>query len=148
MKELKLSEGQMKELVETYDLYMDGIDFFLNIETGEIVTLNSFDPDDEDKELSEIIDEGFNEVYFRVPSRESHAGYRDMSDFAETVDNEKLRTKLVHVLDGSEKIFRKFKDTLASDEQELERYYQFVEVRNRQRVIQWLESKGFRLEVK
>ncbi|MDT3428425.1 hypothetical protein J2Z22_004017 [Paenibacillus forsythiae] len=127
---------------------MDGIDFFLNIETGEIVTLNSFDPDDADKELSEMIDEGFNEVYFRIPCRESHEGYRDMSDFAETVVNEQLRNKLVHALNGSKKIFRKFKDALASDEQELERYYHFVEVRNRERVIQWLESKGFCLEVK
>ncbi|UJF34630.1 hypothetical protein [Paenibacillus hexagrammi] len=65
MSDLKLTEHQWKEFVETYDMYMDGIESFLNAETGELVTLRTYDMDDEDEELSEIIDEGFNEIYFR-----------------------------------------------------------------------------------
>lgn len=147
MKELKLTEQQWKELVETYDIYVDGIEFFLNVETGEIITLRSYDMEDEDEELSEIIEEGFNEIYYRVPHRESEEGYIDMVDFTETVSNEKLRKRLNDVLIGGRKIFRRFKDTLSSDSSELQRYYAFSESRNRERVMEWLQDIGFRVEV-
>ncbi|MGM1050407.1 MAG: UPF0158 family protein [Bacillota bacterium] len=142
MKELKLTEHQFHEIVDSYDTYVDGIDFFLNIDTGEVVTLCTFDQDEEDEELSEIIEEGFNEIYFRIPHRESNKGYVDMVDFAETVADEHLRVRLLNVLNGGKKIFRKFKDTLSSDGHELERYYLFVSNRNRERVMDWLESMG------
>ncbi|KIL37219.1 hypothetical protein SD71_00310 [Cohnella kolymensis] len=90
MQELKLTERQLQELIETYDMHVDGIEFFLNIETGDIVTLNSFDRDEEDQLISEIIEEAFNEIYYRMPYRESEEGYMDMFDFAETVSNEKI----------------------------------------------------------
>lgn len=104
MKELILTERQLQDLIETYDMYMDGIEHFLNIDTGEIVMTNRYDRDDEDEELSEAIEEGFNEIYFRIPCRESHEGYLDMEDFADTVTNEKLRTKLFNVLIGGKNI--------------------------------------------
>ncbi|SCW76703.1 Uncharacterised protein family (UPF0158) [Paenibacillus tianmuensis] len=71
----------------------------------------------------------------------------DMEDFADTVPNEKLKTKLFHVLSGGKKIFRRFKDTLSSDARELDRYYQFVESRNKERVMDWLESIDVNLKV-
>ncbi|WNS40851.1 hypothetical protein [Paenibacillus sp. MMS20-IR301] len=40
----------MRELVDTYDTYVDGIDFYLNIETGETVFLSDNDPDGEEME--------------------------------------------------------------------------------------------------
>jgi hypothetical protein len=140
LKELKLTERQLQELVETYDMHMDEIEFFLHIDTGDVITLTTFDRDAEDMELNDAIEEGFNETYFRIPCRESNEGYMDMVDFAETVTNEKLRVKLITVLNGGKGMFRKFKDPLSSDSRELERYYHFVENRNRERVMQWLES--------
>ncbi|WP_235593377.1 UPF0158 family protein [Paenibacillus sp. 32O-W] len=65
-----------------------------------------------------------------------------MVDFAETVADEELRSSLIRILSGSKKIFRRFKDALSSDGRELARYYQFVENRNRERVMDWLESIG------
>lgn len=147
MKELILTERQLQDLIETYDMYMDGIEHFLNIDTGEIVMVNRFDRDDEDEERSEAIEEGFNENYFRIPSRESHEGHLDMEDFADTVTNEKLRTKLFNVLIGGKKMFRRFKDALSSDARELDRYYKFVEGRNKERVLDWLESINVKVVV-
>lgn len=147
VKEVKLTERQFQDLIETYDLYTDGLEHFLNIDTGEIVMINCFDRDDEYEELSEAIEEGFNEIYFRIPCRESHGGYLDMKDFAETVSNEKLRTKLFNVLIGGKKMFRRFKDALSSDSRELDRYYKFVESRNNERVLDWLESINLRVVV-
>jgi hypothetical protein len=145
MKELKLTESQLQELIDTYDMHFDELECFLNIDTGDIVMLNNFDRDEEYEELSEAIEEGFNEIYFRIPSRESHEGYRDMEDFAETVSNEKLKARLHIALSSGRKVFRKFKDTLSSDDRELERYYRYVEDRNRQRVMEWLESINFKV---
>ena len=140
MKELKLTKQQFQEIVDAYDMYVEGIESFLNIETGDVVTLRTFDRDEEDEELSEIIEEGFNEIYFRIPKRESDEGYTDMVDFAETVEDKKLKSSLIHILSGGKKIFRRFKDALSSDSEQLERYYQFVEEQNRKRVSDWLES--------
>ncbi|WP_235941598.1 UPF0158 family protein [Paenibacillus puerhi] len=140
MKELKLSKQQLQEIVDAYDMYVEGIESFLNIETGEVVILRTFDRDDEDEELSEIIEEGFNDVYFRIPGRESNEGYEDMMDFAVTIEDAKLQSRLMHILSGGKRIFRRFKDALSSDGEQLERYYQFVEERNRKRVSDWLKS--------
>lgn len=140
MKELKLTKQQFQEIVDAYDMYVEGIESFLNIETGDVVTLRTFDRDEEDEELSEIIEEGFNEIYFRIPQRESDEGYADMVDFTETIEDKKLQSNLMHILSGGKKIFRRFKDALSSDSEQLERYYQFVEEQNRKRVSDWLES--------
>lgn len=147
VKEIMHTERQLQDLIETYDLYTDGLEHYLNIDTGEIVMVNRFDRDDEDEELSDAIEEGFNEIYFRIPCRESHEGYLDMEDFADTVTNEKLRTKLFNVLIGGKKRFRRFKDALSSDARELDRYYRFVESRNKERVLDWLESINVRVVV-
>ncbi|MFC0212134.1 UPF0158 family protein [Paenibacillus chartarius] len=147
MKELKLTDQQLKELIETYDIYVEGIDFFLHIDTGEIIPIRTFDSDEEDEELSEMIEEGYNETYFRVPHRESDEGYTDMEDFTTTVSNERLKNKLNDVLLGGRKIFRRYKDTLAADPGELQRYYAFCESRNRERVLEWLEGCGFRVQL-
>ncbi|MEI7028385.1 UPF0158 family protein [Paenibacillus sp. y28] len=140
MRELKLTKQQLQEIVDAYDMYVEGIESFLNIETGEVVTLRTFDRDEEDEELSDIIEEGFNEIYFRLPKRESDEGYADMMDFAATIEDKKLHSMLMNILSGGKKIFRRFKDALSSDSKELERYYQFVEEQNRKRVSDWLES--------
>lgn len=144
MQELQLTERQFQEIVDTYDMYIEGMESFLNIETGDVHVLRTYDRDKEDEELSEIIEEGFYEIYFRIPVRESHEGYNDMVDFAETVKDKRLQSTLMHVLNGNKKIFRRFKDALSSDNREQSRYYQFVEERNRERVMDWLESLGFK----
>jgi len=147
VKELILTERQFQDLIETYDMYVEGLEHFLNIDAGEIVMINSFDRDDEDEALNEAIEEGFKEIYFRIPCRDSHEGFMDMEDFADTVTNEILRTKLFNVLIGGKKVFRRFKDALSSDARELDRYYKFVESRNKERVLDWLESINVGLKV-
>lgn len=147
MKELKLTKHQLREIVDTYDMNIEGMEFFLNIETGEVVMLRTFDMDEEDEELNEIIEEGFNESFFRLPQRESVEGYRDMVDFAETVADNQLQADLMNILGGGKKVFRRFKDALSSDKLQLERYYQYVEEQNRQRVEDWFESMNWKLVI-
>lgn len=145
LKELKLTKQQFQEIVDTYEIHVEEMESFLNIETGEVLALRTYDKDEEDEELSEIIEEGFNEIYFRIPSKGSDEGYSDMADFIETLEDQKLQSTLMHILSGGKRIFRRFKDALSSNNREMERYYQFLEERNRIYVADWLESIGVRV---
>ncbi|CAM4245769.1 UPF0158 family protein [Paenibacillus alkaliterrae] len=147
MKELQLTKRQLQEIIEDFDMQADGIEFYLNVETGDVVTLNTLGEDEEDEEWSEIIDEGFNEIYFQIPAIGSDEGFEDMVFFTAEVSNEKLRTKLMTALNGGRGVFRRFKNVLSSDAGEQERYYAFVEERNRERVLEWLQSIGFRATI-
>lgn len=140
MREMKLTRQQYKEIVDTYGMYVEGLECFLNIETGEVVMLRTFDLDEEDEELGELIEEGYNEVYFRIPPKESNEGYADMIRFTETIEDKKLRSSLEDALSGSKKVFRRFKDALSDDGEQLERYYLWLEERDQVRIADWLES--------
>ncbi len=63
-----------------------------------------------------------------------------MMDFAATIEDKKLQSTLMHILSGGKRIFRRFKDALSSDKEQLERYYLFIEGRNRMRVSDWFIS--------
>ncbi|RAV01785.1 hypothetical protein DQG13_11815 [Paenibacillus sp. YN15] len=147
VKELKLNKQQFQELVDTFGMYIEGMESFLNIETGDVVMLRTFDQDqdEEDEELSEMVEEGYNEIYFSIPQLESFEGFEDMVDFAATVEDEQLKSTLMYILNGGKGVFRRFKDALSSDRKQLERYYRFVEERNGVRVSDWLESIDVKL---
>jgi hypothetical protein len=53
-----------------------------------------------------------------------------MVDFAETVEDKKLQSTLKHILSGGKKIFRRFKDALSFDSEQLERYYRKSRIAN------------------
>jgi Uncharacterised protein family (UPF0158). len=147
MKELKLTEYQWKELVDSYDVRMDGVEFYLNVENGELLTLTEWGEEEEEIELRDLIEEGFNEIYYALPQRESYEGYQDMVDFTETVSDEQLSQRLNNVLSGGKKIFRRFKDTLAVNDEEMQRYYAFCGARNEERVKEWLKENGFEVQI-
>lgn len=146
-RELKWTKRQFQEIVDAYNKFVDGIDVFLNIETGDVVTLRTLVQDEEDEALSEIIEEGFNEIYFRIPQRGPDERYFDMVDFKATIEDKKLQSTLMHILRGGKKMARRFKHALSSDSQLLEQYYLFVEERNRMRVTDWLESIGVKATI-
>lgn len=145
LKKLTIKQWQLQEIVGTYGMHLEGMDSFLNIETGDVITLHTFDREEEDEELREIIEDGFNEIYFRIPERESYIGYEDMVDFTDTITDKKLQSTLIHILNGRKRIFRRFKDALSSNREQLDRYYQFVEERNCNRIAKWLEVIGVQL---
>ena len=143
MKELKLTKQQFEEIVDAHEMVFEGMESFLDIITGEVKTLGVTDGEDDDETLSELIDEGYNEVYFEIPPKGSDEGYKDMRDFTATVEDEELQNELLDILSGGRRIFRRFKDALG--QKQLDRYYLYIEERNRERVKEWLESIGVKL---
>jgi hypothetical protein len=118
-------------------------DYYLDLETGEILFTSEYMDDEESEKLRDKIDED-PERYERIPKAESHEGYEDMEDFIATVEDEHLAELLEVAIDGKG-AFRRFKDVLACYPEERERWFQFKDERLEQRATGWLDDIGVNL---
>lgn len=75
----------------------------------------------------------------RVPRADSRKSYEDIEEFIATVANEPFRDILTHAL-GGQGAFRRFKETLAGDRHERERWFRFRNAHMRERIIEWLSA--------
>jgi hypothetical protein len=110
--------------------------WFLDRETGDVVRLNEFDDD----ELREQIEED-GERYTVIPYQGSESGYRDMAEFIDSVNDNRLRA-LLDVATKGKGAFRRFKDVLQEHPEERERWFAFQKERANRRIRRWLESEG------
>lgn len=125
------------ELVQTAFEDRDGDGrWFLDGETGEVLRLN----EDDDDELADQIDEG-GERYIAIRYQGSDAGYRDMEEFIDSVNDNRMRALLEVAINGRG-AFRRFKDVLQEHPQERERWFAFQKQRAHGRVLRWLETEG------
>lgn len=147
MRTLNLTKQQFQEIVDAYDMNFEGWESFLNLETGEVVAVNEYEFDEEEiRELVEQIEEN-PDLFEPIPTKDSRTGFRDMEDFAETLEEGELRDELLDILSGGRRIFRRFKDALYADKNVQERYYRFVDERNRMRVKEWLDSLDLKVVI-
>jgi hypothetical protein len=91
---------------------------------------------------ADLVETGFGKRFIRVPQADSREGYEDMETFIETVTNERLAERLARAIRGRG-AFRYFKDVLLDFPKERERWFAFRDARQRERVLEWLESEGF-----
>jgi len=119
-------------------------DYYLDLETGEIIFISDYMDDANLEELKDRIDEN-PDRYEPIPKAESYEDYDDMVDFIATVEDEHLVELLEVAIDGKG-AFRRFKDVLARYPEEKERWYHFKEERMKERAISWLEDIGISLQ--
>ena len=98
-------------------------DYYLDLETVEIVFISDYIEDAHLEELKDKIDEN-PARYEPIPKAESYEGYDDMVDFIATVEDEHL-IELLEVAINGKGAFRRFKDVLARYPEERERWYRF-----------------------
>ncbi len=110
--------------------------WFLDLETGDVIRLT----DDDDDELRERVEDSADR-YLEIPYQGSQAGYRDMSEFIASIDDNRLRALLDTAIQGSG-AFRRFKDVLVAHPQERERWFAFEQQCVQRRIRRWLESEG------
>ena len=113
-------------------------EYFLDLETGEILFVSEYMDDEETEKLKDRIEED-SERYERIPKAESHEGYREMEDFIATVDNEHL-AELLEVAINGKGAFRRFKDVLLNYPEEREKWFQFKDERMEERALEWLDD--------
>ncbi|HAZ31758.1 MAG TPA: hypothetical protein DCY61_03515 [Dehalococcoidia bacterium] len=87
------------------------------------------------------IEQSFGVRYISVPHAQSSDAYGDMEEFITAVRNQRLQDRLWQAISG-QRPFRRFKDVLADNPIERERWFSFNESRLRERVLEWLEEEG------
>jgi len=113
-------------------------EYYLDLETGEILFLSEYMDDEETENLRERIDEE-SDRYKLIPKAESHEGYEDMQDFIATVEDKHL-AELLEVAINGKGAFRQFKDMLLSYPEERERWFSFKDDRMEGRALEWLDD--------
>lgn len=91
-----------------------------------------------------LVESGWGKRYLSIPQNDSHEGYRDMEHFISTVRNQPLRDRLWRAISGRG-AFRYFKDVLAENPRERERWFAFRDELQLERVRDWLASEGIEL---
>ena len=119
--------------------------YFLDTATGEVILVSEYDDEEESSQRLEEIDEAEPGRYLRVPRAESRDGYEDMQDFIDTVSDKPLQ-QLLEVAIHGRGAFRRFKDVLARDPAEQQRWFGFQTERLNMRARKWLAEEGIRFE--
>ena len=115
-------------------------EYYLDLETGEILFISDYMDDEETGKLKDQIEEDFDR-YERIPRAESYEGYEDMVGFIATVDNERL-AELLEVAINGKGAFRRFKDVLLNYPEERERWFEFKGDKMEERALEWLDDIG------
>ena len=143
MAEKKKLKINLDELCEAMENSSYENEYYLDLETGEILFLSEYMDDEETEKLRERLDDD-PDRYEPIPKAESHVGYEDMRDFIATVENEHL-AELLEVAINGKGAFRRFKDVLLSYPEERERWFQFKDDRIQERALEWLDDNDVTL---
>jgi hypothetical protein len=113
-------------------------EYYLDLETGEILFISEYMDDKETEELRDRVEEDFDR-YEQISRVESHEAYGDMVDFLSTINNEHLAELLEVAIDGKG-AFRRFQNVLIDYPEERERWFKFKGNRTKERVLEWLND--------
>ncbi len=138
MEKKKVLKIDLDELCSAMENSSYEHEYYLDLETGEILFLSEYTEDEETEKLKDKIDEE-SDRYERIPKAESQEGYGDMQDFIATVEDEHLAELLEVVINGKG-AFRRFKDMLLNYPEERERWFQFKDDRMQEQALEWLDS--------
>ena len=134
-KPLRISLDELCDVMENSSFENE---YYLDLETGEILFISEYMDIEETEKLRDRIEEEFDR-YEQIPKVESHEGYENMQDFIVTVENEHL-SELLEVAINGKGAFRRFKDVLLNYPEERKRWFQFKDGRMQERALEWLDS--------
>ncbi|MBC8511924.1 MAG: hypothetical protein H8D32_02970 [Dehalococcoidia bacterium] len=134
-KPLRISLDELCDVMENSSFENE---YYLDLETGEILFISEYMDIEETEKLRDRIEEEFDR-YEQIPKVESHEGYENMVDFIATVKDEHL-TDLLEVAINGKGAFRRFKDVLLNYPEERERWFRFKDDRMEEKALEWLES--------
>ena len=140
MEDKKLLQLDLDELCSAMEDSSYEHEYYLDLETGEILFLSEYGDDKETEKLRDRIDDK-RKRYERIPKVESYEGYRDMEDFIATVEDEHL-AELLEVAINGKGAFRRFKDVLLRYPEERERWFRFRDERMQEKAMEWLNDIG------
>jgi hypothetical protein len=138
MEKKKTLKIDLDELCDAMENSSFENEYFLDLETGEILFISEYMDDEETGKLKDRIEVEFDR-YERIPEVESNEGYDDMVDFIATIEDEHL-VELLEVATNGKGAFRRFKDVLLNYPEERERWFKFKDDRIEERALEWLDD--------
>ncbi len=169
MKLLKIDFNEIQKAME--DVSRDAFDYFLDLETGIVVTISVDALEGAKSNLykgDELIDESSLEAYdmpewiedevelairifsekeryVRIPERESKEAYSLMKKFAEGIDELRPHDELSAALNSHDS-FSKFKKTLSTFPEHKKKWFALNAGAMEKTITEWLESIGIKPE--
>ena len=138
MEKKKTLKIDLDELYDAMENSSYEVEYYLDLETGEILFVSEGMDDEETGKLKNQIEEELDR-YEPIPKAESYEGYRDMQAFIATVEDDHL-AELLEVAINGKGAFRRFKDVLLNYPEERERWFQFKDDRMKERALEWLDD--------
>jgi hypothetical protein len=167
MRELKVN---LADIADAFDNGFDEVVYYLDLETGEVVMVTEESrqllTELAETEQAETLDATLEAIrsadipqwemdgvcaaavvewadddrFLEIPRVSSGEGYEDMEAFIETVSDEHVQEILAVAIQGKG-AFRRFKDTLERHPKECERWFEFLDARSIERVLNWLREE-------
>jgi len=130
----------LNELLIAFEADRSVSDYYLGLKTGKIYYDSAWDSEEffEDQPEPESNED---EDRLFIPPLSSYESYQIMVDFIGTVQNTRLREKLLIAIDGRG-AFSRFKNVLIDYPHERERWFLFEKNQLFQKMQDWLENEG------
>jgi hypothetical protein len=151
---IKGKEIDREALIAAVETELPDVEHFLDLRTGEIlIVVGGIDGADADTgELDEVARDNRElarrvraepDCFEPVPAIEPEAGFRWMQEFASTVADDRLRSKLQKVLrECEDQCFKAFRQALRrAPEQERERWFAFRNEKISEFIDAWLDGR-------
>ncbi len=139
-----MNEKRLKIDIEDLTMAMEESsyehEYFLDLQTGEILLISDYMDSRETAEVRKKIDDD-PDRFEEIPKADSREGYQDMEDFIDTIKDGHIAEVLSTAIEGRG-AFRRFKDTLLRYPDERERWFKFKGDLMKQRAMEWLDEIG------
>ena len=133
------------ELICSMENHSDYMSYYLNKETGEIITISEELDLIEDEEINEKIDEE-PERFIYIEPIDSSESFRIMEDFIFKLPDGKAKNQLEYAISKS-KPFRRFKDKLYEYPDIREMWYKFHAQEMKKEANEWLLDNKIEAEL-
>ena len=140
MRKVKIS---IEDLIEAFENCSLDVQYFLDMEKGEVEFIGEFEDQENREEFYEKIDSN-SEKYLSIPEKDSREEYHIMVDFVNNVKDKILQDKLAIALDGKG-AFGRFKRVLSEYPKEREKWFEYKDEKSRELVEEWLQENELEL---
>ncbi|NOU92475.1 hypothetical protein GC093_04390 [Paenibacillus sp. LMG 31456] len=150
---------KLDELVSEIELQIDDTFTFINIKTGEVITLmrEEIGAAEDEKPLEKfpewqreniekaiMIFEDEDEEYVDFTLRNDFNEYETMEEFIGTLKDQNVREELYEAIQGRG-AFRRFKDGIVENDVD-KQWYKYKESKIRKLVIEWCKEQGIEIQ--
>lgn len=137
---------KMSALMEAIEMASDLGTYYYDFDKQECIYLSedSWDWDEEDKEIAELIEMEWDR-FIRLPGKYEIHEYRIMEDFIKELDNQRLQTELYRAIQGRG-AFRRFKDKIRYSGIE-QQWYDYQNNAYREFALRWCKENNIRCEM-